>query len=168
MAAPQGTVRYHQQPHAVTFRVEGRATMNQSLPLRQCAERLIAAGVSQVRVDLRACSYVDSTFVGTLLTLKKATDRHAGHFSLVMPSPACGKILQQMGLMDLLPAESSELDPDAEWSDLAVPPADPTSFRQNVAEAHKELADLPGTTGKQFEAVMRCIEQTARPAKPPE
>jgi hypothetical protein len=34
MAAPQGTVRVHQQGQTVTFRVEGRATMAQSLPLR--------------------------------------------------------------------------------------------------------------------------------------
>src|SRR5262249_32446596 len=108
MAAPQGIVRYHQQPGAVTFRVQGRATMNQSLAMRQCAERLIAAGVSRVRVDLRECTYVDSTFVGTLLTLKKAADRNDGRFTLVMPSAACAKILQQMGLGDVLPAESSD------------------------------------------------------------
>lgn len=168
MPAPQGTIRFHQQPNAVTFRVEGRATMTQSLPLRRCAEGLIAAGVTQVRVDLRDCVYVDSTFVGTLLTLKKVVERQAGHFGLVMPSVACGKILQQMGLGELMPAEPGEIDPNAQWTDLAATPADPASFRENVTKAHEELANLPGAAGKQFEAVMRCIEQSGKQPKPSE
>jgi anti-anti-sigma factor len=167
MPAPQGTVRFHQQPNAVTFRVEGRATMTHSLPLRHCAERLLTGGVRSIRVDLRDCSYVDSTFVGTLLTLKKAVDRLAGHFTLVMPSASCDRILQSMGLSDLLGCESADLDADAQWNDLVVAPADPASFRQNVAQAHEELASVPGA-GKQFEAVMRCIEQSAKPSKPSE
>jgi anti-anti-sigma factor len=167
MPAPQGTVRFHQQPNAVTFRVEGRATMTHSLPMRHCAERLLAGGVRRIRVDLRDCAYVDSTFVGTLLTLKKAVERQAGQFTLVMPSAACDKILQGMGLGDVLPSEASDLDADAQWNDLLVTPADPASFRQNVSQAHEELASLPGA-GKQFEDVMRCIQQSARPSKPSE
>lgn len=168
MAAPQGTIRFCRQSKTVTFRVEGRATMTQSLPMRRCAERLIAEGVTEVRVDLRDCTYVDSTFVGTLLTLKRAVERQAGHLTLVMPSVACDKILQQMGLDDFLPAESTDLDPNAQWTDVGGGPADSVLFRQNVTQAHEELASLPGAAGKQFEAVMRCIEQSAKPPKPSE
>jgi anti-anti-sigma factor len=167
MAAPQGTVRYHRQDQAVTFRVEGRGTMTQSLPLRHCAERLIAAGASLVRVDLRDCVYMDSTFLGTLLTLKKAVERQAGRFTLVMPSVACARILQQMGVDDVLPAELAELNPATEWLDIPAED-DPASFRRNVTQAHEELARLPGQAGEQFKSVMRCIEQAAKPDKPAE
>jgi anti-sigma B factor antagonist len=168
MAAPQGTVRVHQQDRTVTFRVEGRGSMTQSLPMRRCAERLIAAGANRVRVDLRDCPYVDSTFMGTLLAIKKTLDRQAGAFSLVMPSAACARIVQQMGLTDVLLAEAAELDPDAQWTDVALDGTDPASFRQNVTQAHEELASLPGPAGEQFKNVMRCLEQTAKPDKPAE
>src|SRR4051794_39204336 len=118
MAAQQGTVRFHQQDRTVTFRVEGRGSMTQSLPMRRGAERLTAAGANRGRVDLRDCPYVDSTFMGTLLAIKKTLDRQAGSFSLVMPSVACARIVHQMGLTDVLAAEAVELDPDAQWAEL--------------------------------------------------
>src|SRR5262249_11804586 len=161
MAAQQGIVRVNQQDRTVTFRVEGRGSMTQSLPMRRCAERLIAAGANRIRVDLRDCPYMDSTFMGTLLTIKKTLDRQAGSFSLVMPSAACARIVQQLGLSDVLPAEAVELDPNAQWTDLSSDGTDAASFRQNVTQAHEELARLPGPAGEQFKNVMRCLEQSA-------
>src|SRR5262245_17313938 len=75
MATPSGIVRFHQQDHTLTFRVEGRGTVTQSLPMRRLAERGIEAGITLLRIDLRECTYMDSTFLGTLLTLKKLVDR---------------------------------------------------------------------------------------------
>jgi anti-sigma B factor antagonist len=169
MAIPQGTVRFHYRDDTVTFRVEGRGTMTQSLPMRRCAERCMAGGARQVRVDLRDCTYMDSTFLGTLLTLKKALDRTQGKLTLVMPSVSCDRILQQMGLGDVLPAESADIDPSAAWLDVAACEADdPTSFRRNVTQAHEELARLPGPAGEQFKAVMRCLEDAPKKDKPAE
>jgi anti-sigma B factor antagonist len=168
MAAPQGNVRYHQADKTVTFRVEGRGTMTQSLPMRQCAERLMATGTSKVKVDLRDCSYMDSTFLGTLLTLKKALEKQHGQLTLVMPSESCHRILNQMGLGDVMPHESAEIDPAATWTDLSGEPTDPTSFKRTVTQAHEELAKLPGPAGEQFAAVVRCLADANKPDKPSE
>src|SRR5438552_2037009 len=94
MAASQGVVRFHQQDHTITFRVEGRAAMTQSLPLRRQAERSMQSGVTHVRIDLRDCLHMDSTFLGTLLALKKNLDREGrGDLTLLTPSPSCARIL---------------------------------------------------------------------------
>jgi anti-anti-sigma factor len=167
MAIPQGTVRYHQQDHTVTFRVEGRATMNHSLPLRRCAERLLAAGTNEVRVDLSDCIYMDSTFLGTLLTIKKGLDRNQGKLILIAPSTPCCRILQQMGLSDVLPAQSEPLAGEMAWSELSET-ADMTSFKRNVVQAHEELANLPGAAGEQFKAVARCLAESSKAEKPSE
>src|SRR4051812_38403735 len=107
--------------------------MAQSLPMRRHAERLIASGTRMVRVDLRDCAYADSTFLGTLLGLKKTLDRQGGSLMLVMPSAACVKILDQMGLTEMLPAETSDGELTGEWADLPTDGVgDPVSFRQNV------------------------------------
>jgi anti-anti-sigma factor len=168
MTAAQGTVRYHHKDNTVTFRVEGRGTMTQSLPMRRCAERLIAGGTTRVHIDLRDCSYMDSTFLGTILSLKKTLDRSPmKSLALVMPSPACSRILQQMGLLDVLPPHAVEVDSQAQWSDLG-PEDDLNSMRSNVTQAHEELAQLPGKAGEQFKAVIRCLAESAKTDKPSE
>ncbi len=167
MAIPQGTVRYHQQGLTVTFRVEGRATMANSVPLRRCAERLLGEGSNQVRVDLRDCNYMDSTFLGTLLTINKALEKTQGHLTLIAPSLACSRILDQMGLTDILPAQADPLDPQAGWTDVGDA-ADPGALKRNVVQAHEELASLPGPAGEQFKAVVRCLAEASKVEKPPQ
>jgi anti-anti-sigma factor len=161
MAKAQGTVRFHQQDQTVTFRVEGRGTMTWSLPLRRTAERLLDAGAKRVRIDLRDCTYMDSTFLGTLLTLRKSLAARGGELVLIAPSAACSRIMQQMGLTEVLTAEPGEVDPAAVWTDLPAD-ADGASFKRNVVQAHEELANLPGPAGEQFKAVIRCMAQAEK------
>ena len=167
MSIPQGVIRFHQQDQTVTFRVEGRGTMNNSLPLRRCAEHFLAGGTRQLRMDLRDCNYMDSTFLGTILTLKKTLERGGGHLVLIAPSPSCCRILQQMGLSDVL---ASQVEPLSEvaWSEVGSETVDPQSFKRNVTQAHEELANLPGEAGEQFRAVARCLAEASKANKPPE
>jgi anti-sigma B factor antagonist len=170
MATGQGIVCFHQQERNLTFRVEGRATMAQSTPLRRCAQRAIEAGATGICVDLRNCSYMDSTFLGTLLTLRKSlANRGAGDLILITPSEACCRILQQMGLIDVLTMQSTEIDPAAQWTSLGTEVPDAGTFRRTIAQAHEELANLPGPAGEQFKAVARCMVQADKqqPAPPP-
>src|SRR5262245_25812536 len=99
MAAQLGILRVHHDRQTVTFQVEGQATMQHTLPLRRYAERALASGVTSLRVDLRRCTYMDSTFLGTLLCLKKTVDqRGEGNFALASLSPQCQRLIRQMGL----------------------------------------------------------------------
>lgn len=166
MATTTGTVRYYRAGDAVTFHVSGRGVMPHGLPMRQVAERLIDDGVRRVFVDLRDCTYMDSTFIGTLLTIRKRLDaRGAGPLTLVAPAEACVKIFQEMGLTDHIPSEALGYDDSAGWTELKTDNADAGSFRRNVAQAHEELAALPGPAGEQFQAVVRCLSQTKPPAE---
>jgi anti-anti-sigma factor len=168
MAAAQGTVRYCKQDRTVTFRVEGRGTMTQSLPLRRCAERFLEDGATRILVDLRDCSYMDSTFLGTLLTIGKATEKRGqGSLNLLAPSPACVRILQQMGLSDVLPSQACPVDPAATWTELSCEVDDAGMLKSNIAQAHRELASLPGPAGEQFQAVARCMADAEKNAPPP-
>ena len=162
MAAPQGVIRYHQHEQTLTFRVEGRGTMAQSLPVRRHAERAFETGVNRLRFDLRDCTYMDSTFLGTILTLKKALDRAGGQLVLLTPSTACSRILQQMGLGDVLAVQAEEPDPDAAWAELVCTLDDTGMFRSNVTQAHQELAKLPGQAGEQFKPAMRCLDSDSK------
>ena len=166
MTAPATIVRFHQEDRTATFKVAGRATMHQSPPVRRQAEASLAAGVLVINVDLRDCLYMDSTFLGTLLLLNKQLVQRQGRFSLIAPSPACAKLLRQMGLDDYLSEHADAISPTNGWVELPLGANDGQSMRSTVEQAHQVLAGLPGKAGAEFEEVMRCLNRTAPPEKP--
>jgi anti-anti-sigma regulatory factor len=160
MATAQGIVRYHRIGTTVSFRVEGRATLTQAAPFRKFAEACLVGGATLFRIDLRDCTYLDSTFLGTILHLhKKGTASGLARVVLVAPSTPCGKILQQMGLIEFLTTEQAGPDEPADWQVLPAEPPDISTFKRTVTQAHEELANLPGPAGEQFRAAVRCLAQ---------
>jgi len=165
MAVAQGTVRVYEQGQTIAFRVEGQVRMAQSLPLRRLAEQRLAAGATTVRIDLRDCTYMDSTFLGTLLFLKSTTERlNQGHFALVLPSLSCRRLFEQMGLDAVFPV-AEDLPEVPAWVDLTGGPADIQELKRSVTQAHQELARLDGPAAESFRAVIRCLEKSGDAGK---
>jgi anti-anti-sigma regulatory factor len=161
MAAQDGCVRVQRHDGTVTFRVEGWGTMKQSLPFRRVAERCLADGAAALHIDLRACTYLDSTFLGTLLAVKRAADRQRqGTFALVAPSAQCAGLLRQMALDRLFPVVPADECADT-WVDVTAAGDDVAAVKGNVVDAHQQLAELPGPAGEKFRAVVHCLEQAA-------
>src|SRR5437879_6155065 len=138
MAAQQATIRFHQDDQVLLFQIDGWATMSQSLPLRRFAERALAESGRKVWVDLRRCTYLDSTFLGTLLFLHRAAGRLGGReFRLISPSCECAKLLQQMGVIEVLPILQMAEPVPSSWTILTKEPEDKQHFQRNVLEAHE-------------------------------
>jgi len=165
MTAPANIVRFHQEGPTATFKVDGRGTMHQSTSMRRQAEAFISAGVLHINVDLRDCTYLDSTFLGTLIFLDKQLRACQGRFSLIAPSPACTKLIHQMGLDEYMGEHADAVSPTTGWTELPASGNDGQTMRRTVEQAHQELAALPGKAGAAFEEVMRCLNR-ATPPKP--
>jgi anti-anti-sigma regulatory factor len=164
MAAPSGTVRVHQDGPIISFQVIGWGTMKQSLALRLSAERGLAQGASHVRVDLRHCTYLDSTFLGTLLALQRAARRQGGkQLVLVCPSAGCCRHFQQVGIDDAFVTEMASDPEPCDWQDLPSTRDDPCEFSRNVVQAHEELAGLGGVAGQTFGEVARQLRRECGP-----
>jgi anti-anti-sigma factor len=157
IAQTQGAVRVHQEGSTVTFQVSGWGRMHQSMPVRRFCDKCLAGGATTLRVDLRHCTYLDSTFLGTLLLLRRHTLRRPGcQFLLVSPSEECRRLFKQMGVEDCLPAVSgTDVSPEG-WTELTCE-ENAETFNRNVVQAHQELANLGGPTGKVFEGAARCL-----------
>ena len=82
MAAQPGRVRVYQHAQAVAFQVEGQATMQHSPAVRRYAEQNLTVGTTALSVDLRRYIHMDSTFLGTLLFLKRLDE-----FCSLFPPP---------------------------------------------------------------------------------
>jgi anti-anti-sigma factor len=167
MASPRGTIRVCQSEQKTVFHIEGWAQMDLGLALRRAAEQGLAQGTTSLLVDLRQCEYMDSTFMGTLLYLKRAADRRSNiRFALIAPSQPCCQLLEQMGLLDVFPAASCEEIPGEESKPLCRDISDVEAFQRNVLQAHEELACLPGKAAEPFKKLARMMAQEMDAKKP--
>jgi anti-anti-sigma factor len=164
---------------AVRLRVRGRAVAHQCPAAREFVDRGLEAGAGEVRVELDECEYCDSTFLGTLLRIKKAADRlHAAGPILVAPTGDVDSILRKMGLhrfFDIRPESSAEpvaLEPPTPadpWEALQVEQAGRCSrdFKENVVTAHRELAASSDTCNAIYESIADQV-QAELDAEPPD
>jgi anti-sigma B factor antagonist len=157
IASQTSTVRLHREQNSVTFQVTGWGRMHQSMPIRRYCEQYLGEGVRTFRIDLRHCTYIDSTFLGTLLLLRRNFTRRPNcQFVLVSPSEECRRLFKQMGVEECLPAVT-DTEPAADaWTELPCE-ENVEAFNRNVVQAHQELANLGGPTGERFEGVARCL-----------
>ncbi|MEZ6065868.1 MAG: STAS domain-containing protein [Planctomycetaceae bacterium] len=156
------------------LRIEGRAIAPQCPHLKDYVARAFADGVAQLRLDLSECTYGDSTFVGTLLQLRKqSASRHAEPLPIIA-NAEFQSILRNMGLLRLfvvndaaaarpeMPSATSTDDaadvttPD-EWEELAIEAAGPCSpeMIDNVIEAHSELMLASDTCQQRYGAIVQ-------------
>ena len=160
MATQQDMMRVQQYEHTVTFQPEGHATMHHSPSVRRFAEQCLTDGMTVLYVDLRHCTHMDSTFLGTLLFLKRLVERqNEGKFALLSPSPQCYRLLQQMGLDRIFPIVGMEDSGAGTWAELPSKPEDVAAFKRNVVQAHQELGRLEGPTGETFRELADQLAQ---------
>lgn len=160
MPPAQGIVRVCEDGLTATFQVIGWGKMDMSLPVRRFAEKALAAGARCLRFDLRQCTYMDSTFLGTLLIVQRAVRKNQGaEFFLVSPSDECRKLLHQLGVVEVFPCMACAEETAVAWTELARTLDDVGAFNRNVVQAHRELAELGGSAGAAFEPVARCLER---------
>ncbi len=160
------SLHIRQDAVAATLRIEGRITMNQCPSVRCWADRSLDAGAQDLRVDLSGCTYMDSTFVGTLLGLyRRCKCRGAGGLILLAPSLPCRQVLEQMHLHEIFNVVDQ---PDTEtdgWTELPPAAEEPSAMLNQVVSAHQELATLPGEVGKNFRGIAEELTSEMRKAK---
>jgi anti-anti-sigma factor len=148
----KGVVRARERDFALEVQVEGWGTMHHAPPLRQWAEKSLAAGTRSMRIDLSQAAYMDSTFIGTLLYLKRQIEAcPGGSLSLTCPSAACEELLAGMHLAPLFAVHDQPMAGTL-WDQEFALPADLKSpeFQRTMVEAHQELAEQSGRAGAPF------------------
>jgi anti-anti-sigma regulatory factor len=154
---------------SVFVRVRGRAQADLCPSLRRYCEDALGGRCSEVRVDLQHCAHFDSTFLGTLLHLRKCLQQGAHKaVTLVRPSTECQELLQRMGAARLF-AVAAEAPPedDADWVHLTEEAAGRASmsFKRNVVDAHQQLAEVDGPMGERYRMIAELAAQDLESAQ---
>jgi anti-anti-sigma regulatory factor len=160
MAAPQGNLCMCRQGEKVIFRLEGWVRAAQGLALRRSGEEALEVGATTLWVDLRYCTHMDSTFLGTLLYLQRTVNQlEVGDFALVSPSAQCHDLLNKMSLDGVFRMITAQEADAICWEVLCCEGEKGDGFKAKVVQAHQELANLPGKAGEPFREVVRGLMQ---------
>lgn len=159
-------IRAHEDAGALTLVVEGPATMTESAAVSEAVGERLRRGARAVRLDLRDCTTLDSTFTGTLLSLDRQLEAAGGTLTLVSPSPRVVALLQEMGLEDFYAVEQADrvVGP---WTDVPLTRPGADRLSRMILDAHEQLARVPGAAESAFRAVveeMRREEPKTLPA----
>jgi hypothetical protein len=169
-------------PEGVTLRVQGPGTMSESRVVHAFAEEVLGDASKRVVFDLSACSYVDSTFLGGLVSLYKryvagtvpstsnSDAEPAGRFAIFAPAEqrrllfSVSRLDELLPFLEALPAAdgghdlSLEVVPDASRDDLA----------RYIVDCHRRLAELGGAEAQAFGRVADALEiELSSKATPP-
>lgn len=142
------------------IRVEGRGTMRESHSAAQFAARPLAEPDMAVVVDLSACEYLDSTFLGCLVDMHRRAGKSAPpRFHVVAPPEQVRKLLHPMRL-ELVLRPSAD-PPQVLGEFVPLPAADPGSadVMRHVMQCHRLLADVGGPQRAAFAAIADSIEK---------
>lgn len=162
MAALSGKVLARREADEVTFLVIGKVGCHQSPGLRLYADDARRNGARRVAVDLCDCQFCDSTFLGTLLHLKRVFEPLGG-LTLVRPSAAVRQILGQLGAerLFLIAEQAPTIDIQTTWQQLDShwEKERGKEFKTTVVEAHEELASAGGALAEKFKPLAEALRQ---------
>ena len=159
-------VRVSQYGPRLELQVQGRGNMQQCPSMRNWVEKRIGGGCTRVWIDLSRATHLDSTFIGTLLILNRQLLAGGGErIVLAAPPPACAQVLSQMHVQNQFVVANDTPEP-REWQDELQVEANTLSssvLKQNVVDAHQELADLGGPASEQCRELATQMAQELKP-----
>jgi anti-anti-sigma factor len=153
----------NETPATLTIAVRGAATMTESPAVHTTATEKLTHGVDSIRFDLRDCSAMDSTFSGTLLSLKRQLGEQGGTLTLVSPSDRVVELLREMGLEDFYAIEYTPPS-TAAFEELRPAPLAAEALRNRILDAHEELARAPGPARKFGQVVEELRKDSSAPS----
>jgi anti-anti-sigma regulatory factor len=136
--------------------VEGRGTVSESPALHEFAVQSLDAlrGPSTVVVDLSHCDYLDSTFLGCLVSLHRKYNRTSPHRFQVAAS--CDKrqmLLAPTHLNHLLDVTEVCPEPISDVLEVSRPILLSADLGRHVMECHRRLAELGGSRAASFQSI---------------
>ena len=151
---------YQENDDGLFIRALGHITAAVSTDLWEVIlERLSQTPVPQLlAVDLSACEYMDSTFMGLLVGFHKRYRQLTGRsLTILRPTQECTKLLTSLGILRILTLVSGPQPPSpSTWTGLRASQAPSTEVLLN---AHRNLSELSPENKKKFSALQNVLEQ---------
>lgn len=146
------------------IKVVGRGSFQNSGCLKAFYQQLLKDGVHRFVVDLEACTYLDSTFLGILLGLGlKLKEGGNGLLHILNASPRNLELLRNLGLDRLINIDAAPVPLNGITEKTLEEMACPTPTRQEAAptilEAHEALMEFDPRNVPKFKDVVEFLRE---------
>lgn len=162
---PVGMLYLGREGDSFFARVIGRGDYGLGPVLEERALGAVGEGARTVVVDFQSCSYLDSTFLGALVSLACALEEVGGHVVLNCVSDWIQERLRTMGLSHLFQVVDSPfaqvLQGRAEptLTPVSVPELTREEAARYILRAHERLAEMCPTHREHFRRVVEGLRR---------
>jgi anti-sigma B factor antagonist len=144
--------------------VVGRGSFKNASQVKQFAERAASLGILRFIYDLRECTHMDSTFMGTMAGLAiESRNRGQGPMKVVLTSAALLELLQTLGLDYLMEIHQSapELAGPATQIGIDAKEHSKNEVSQLMLDAHENLVEADFSNADRFQDVLSFLRDRA-------
>jgi anti-sigma B factor antagonist len=144
-----------------SIRVEGRATFECSSPIKNFADNLVAGTIKKVNIDLKACIWMDSTFMGTLATLGLHAKRADVVVNIINANEKNIKLLKELGIYKLFIYDSNPSKTVSNaWEKITGRTREnKRNIAKTVLEAHETLMTVDKENVVKFKKVVVLVKK---------
>ncbi len=156
------------------IKVVGRGSFQNSSCLKAFYQQLLKEKVSRFVIDLDACTYLDSTFLGILLGLGlKLKEAGNGLLHILNASPRNLELLKNLGLDRLISIEGNRSNgaahpksiQEANLKEIECPVPTRAEAAPTILEAHENLMEFDPRNVPKFKDVVEFLrEDLGQPA----
>ena len=146
----------------VWVRVEGKGSFLNSTGLKEFAKEMINRGFREFAMDLKNCTVMDSTFMGTLAGIAlRLRELGQGSLRATNLNERNSDLLSNLGLDQLFVIEPRNSAPPtaAVETPLAAAAPDKTTQAQTMLEAHEACVEANEANAAKFKDVLEYLKQ---------
>lgn len=159
MPLPQCMLKVAPTESGLCLRIEGQGTMQQSPAAKDIAIRALEAGATVV-VDLSACTYLDSTFLGCLMDLFRRFGRlQPPRYFMTGTDGTIKKVIGPTHIDRLIPQLPAPPATRGEWVELKSQALEKLEQMRHVMDCHRALATVDSPMQGAFTRIADEIEK---------
>lgn len=145
----------------VWVRVEGKGSFLNSTGLKEFAKEMINRGFREFAIDLKNCTVMDSTFMGTLAGIAlRLRELGQGNLRVTNLNERNSDLLSNLGLDQLFVIEPRNTPPEMTTeTPLAGAAPDKVTQAQTMLEAHEACVEANEANAAKFKDVLEYLKQ---------
>jgi anti-anti-sigma factor len=150
----------------VIIKMCGLGNMNAALTIRDFIDDCLHMPCKVVMLDLDRCTGMDSTFMGTLVSVSGKLREGKAVFDICNVTDECMKLFDMLGVSQILDIENTHDFPEIEYTRIMPLPGEPKRRIQLIKHAHECLIEADERNKERFGEFIKSlnIEMCSKPA----